>query len=86
MIQTVSMLTRRDGSIAILQPVPKPRETEARAPVKTTVELPGDLWRSAKIRAMDERVDLRTVFIRALEAYLGEAPSAITRRGRKDGR
>ena len=25
--------------------------------VKTTVELPGDLWRAAKIRAMDERSD-----------------------------
>lgn len=86
MIHTVSMLTRRDGSIAILQPVPKPRATEVRAPVKTTVELPGELWRSAKIRAMDERVDLRTVFIRALEAYLGVAPSAITRRGRQGGR
>jgi hypothetical protein len=86
MIAPVSMLTRRDGSIAILQPVPKPRETEARAPVKTTVELPGDLWREAKIRAMDERVDLRTVFIRALEGYLGVAPRPITRRGRGDGR
>jgi hypothetical protein len=86
MIQPVSMLTRRDGSIAILQPVPKPRETEPRAPVKTTVELPGDLWRAAKIRAMDERIDLRTVFIRALEAYLGVAPSAVERRGRKDER
>lgn len=87
MIQTVFMLTRRDGSIAILQPVPpKPRETPARAPVKTTVELPGDLWRAAKIRAMDERVDLRTVFIRALEEYLGVAASPITRRGRRDDR
>jgi hypothetical protein len=38
--------------------------------VKTTVELPGELWRAAKIRAMDERADLRTVLIRALEAYL----------------
>jgi hypothetical protein len=35
--------------------------------VKTTVELPGELWRAAKIRAMDERADLRTVLIRALE-------------------
>jgi hypothetical protein len=86
MIPTVRMLTRRDGSIAILQPVAKPRETEARAPVKTTVELPGDLWREAKIRAMDERVDLRTVFIRALEAYLGIAPRPIARRGRGDTR
>ena len=38
--------------------------------VKTTVELPGELWRAAKIRAMDERTDLRTVLIRALEHYL----------------
>ena len=39
--------------------------------VKTTVELPGELWRAAKIRAMDERADLRSVLIRALEQYLG---------------
>ena len=38
--------------------------------VKTTVELPGELWRAAKIRAMDDRADLRTVLIRALEDYL----------------
>ena len=38
--------------------------------VKTTVELPGELWRAAKIRAMDERADLRSVLIRALEEYL----------------
>jgi hypothetical protein len=50
--------------------------------VKTTVELPADLWREAKIRAMDDRVDLRTVFIRALEGYLGRPPKPITRRGR----
>jgi hypothetical protein len=43
--------------------------------VKTTVELPGELWRAAKIRAMDERADLRTVLIRALEAYLHEPNS-----------
>jgi hypothetical protein len=40
--------------------------------VKTTVELPGDLWRAAKIRAMDDRADLRTVLVRALEQYLGD--------------
>ena len=40
--------------------------------VKTTVELPGELWRAAKIRAMDERADLRTVLIRALESYLAD--------------
>lgn len=42
--------------------------------VKTTVELPGELWRAAKIRAMDERADLRTVLIRALEDYLRDGP------------
>jgi len=46
--------------------------------VKTTVELPGELWRAAKIRAMDERADLRTVLIRALEQYLGQTPAART--------
>ena len=38
--------------------------------VKTTVELPEDLWRAAKVRAMDERADLRSVIIAALEVYL----------------
>ncbi len=38
--------------------------------VKTTVELPEDLWRAAKVRAMDDRADLRSVIIAALEAYL----------------
>ena len=37
--------------------------------VKTTVELPGELWRAAKIRAMDERADLRTLLIRDLDDY-----------------
>ena len=48
--------------------------------MKTTVELPGELWRAAKIRAMDERADLRTVLIRALESYLrGSEPERPTR-------
>jgi len=38
--------------------------------VKTTVDLPQDLWRAAKIRAMDEHSDLRSVIIAALRAYL----------------
>lgn len=78
------MWFRPDGSVAILRAVPKAREASGLGPVKTTVELPGDLWRSAKIRAMDERVDLRTVFIRALEEYLGVVPTIVTRRGRRD--
>jgi len=46
--------------------------------VKTTVELPRDLWRAAKLRAMDEGTDLRTVIIAALQALLkkdGRRPS-----------
>lgn len=54
--------------------------------VKTTVELPGDLWRAAKIRAMDERADLRSVLIRALEQYLGQGQGAppVTKTGSED--
>ena len=53
--------------------------------VKTTVELPGELWRAAKIRAMDERSDLRTVLIRALQEYLGEGSAQpTTRTGSED--
>jgi hypothetical protein len=64
---------------AILHAVPRKRsESEL---VKTTVELPADLWRAAKIRAMDERVDLRTILIRALEALLHH-PSPAKRRDR----
>lgn len=38
--------------------------------VKTTVDLPQELWRAAKIRAMDEHTDLRSVVIAALGAFL----------------
>lgn len=54
-----------------LQPAVAAKRTDGDT-VKTTVELPGELWRAAKIRAMDERADLRTVLIRALEDYLRE--------------
>lgn len=42
--------------------------------VKTTLELPEPLWREAKIRAMDERSDLRSVVIEALESFLKKKP------------
>ena len=38
--------------------------------VKTTVDLPQELWRAAKIKAMDEHSDLRSVIIAALREYL----------------
>jgi hypothetical protein len=40
------------------------------ANIKTTVELPGEIWRAAKIRAVNDQSDLRTVVIAALKAYL----------------
>ena len=42
--------------------------------VKTTVDLPESLWRAARIRAMDERTNLRKVVIAALEGYLKTKP------------
>ena len=38
--------------------------------VKTSLWLPEGLWKRAKMRAVDERVDLRDVIIAALEVYL----------------
>lgn len=51
----------------------KPYRKENRT-AKTTVDLPEALWRAAKIRAMDERTDLRRVVIAALEGYLKTKP------------
>ena len=39
-------------------------------PISTTIELPPELWRAAKIRAVEEHSNLRTIIIRALTAYL----------------
>ena len=76
------MWFRPDGSVAILRAVPKAREASGLGPVKTTVELPRDLWRSAKIRAMDERVDLRSLHARCSIAklYASEAANRIADR------
>ncbi len=48
--------------------------------IRTTLELPEDLWRQAKVRAIDEG-DLRTVMIRALEEYLAKPVKARPRKG-----
>jgi hypothetical protein len=56
-------------NIPAMTPKGRARDKHERV-VKTTVELPEDLWRAAKIKAMDERTDLRSVLIRALQAYL----------------
>jgi hypothetical protein len=55
--------------------MPRPRTSEGPT-VKTTVDLPEEVWRTAKIRAMDERTDLRSVIVAALRAYLNLRPGA----------
>ena len=44
--------------------------------VRTTIEFPPAVWRAAKIRAMDERTDLRTIVVKALRAYLATPKGA----------
>lgn len=41
---------------------------------KLTVEVPVELWRKAKMRAIDDRTDLRRVVVAALEAHLKVRP------------
>jgi hypothetical protein len=63
---------------------PKARKVQGKggeaAMVRTTLLLPVELWRAAKVRAIDEG-DLRTVMIRALEAYLAKPARAKIRKG-----
>jgi len=63
---------------------PKPRKTQAGESrmVRTTLELPEELWRVAKMRAIDEG-DLRTVMLRALEEYLARPAKPKARKGGK---
>jgi hypothetical protein len=41
--------------------------------VKTTLLMPEALWRKAKVRAMEERCDLRDLLLEGLELRLAEA-------------
>ena len=58
---------------------PRPRKVRAKGGesgmVRTTLLLPEELWRAAKMRAIDEG-DLRSVMIHALEEYLTHPPKA----------
>jgi len=38
--------------------------------VKTSIEIPEDVWRAAKIRAMDEKKNFQDVVAEALRDYL----------------
>jgi len=48
---------------------------------KTSIELPLSLWKAAKVCAIEEETDLRTVIIRALIEYLKS--SQEKRKGRR---
>jgi len=47
---------------------------------KTTIRLPQDIWKRARVRALDEGTDFQAVVTRALELYLKSAPK------RREGR
>ena len=52
---------------------PKPRKASKSgepAMVKTTLLMPEDLWRRAKVRAMEERRDLKDLLLEGLELVL----------------
>lgn len=55
--------------------------------VKTSLDIPDELWQRVKHRVIDERRKLRDVLVRALEAYLktpiqGEGEGKTTKKGR----
>lgn len=45
--------------------------TQTHRGVKTTIEIPEEVWIAAKQHALDERSDLRSVIIVALRKHLG---------------
>lgn len=38
--------------------------------MKTSVEIPDDLWKAAKHLAVEEEIDLKDVIVKALEEFL----------------
>lgn len=55
---------------------------QAKGEVKTSLWLPEELWKRAKVRAVEGRVDLRDVIIAALETYLGRTKGERMQRRR----
>ncbi len=50
---------------------PRPAKAEQDQPlVKTSIHLPEDLWRQAKIAALEDRKDLRDLIIEGLQVVL----------------
>lgn len=51
--------------------------------VKTSIEMPRELWRRVGIRAAEEETRRRDVLIRALEAYLATPAKSAAKGGRR---
>ncbi len=49
--------------------------------MKTSVDIPDDLWKAAKILAVEESKDLRDVIIEALQEHLSKKVKAKNKRG-----
>ena len=47
--------------------------------LKTTVVLPRDLWKRARIEAVEEETDLSTLIAKTIEAYLKSKPRKVRR-------
>jgi hypothetical protein len=47
-----------------------PTRRKKTGPVKTSLQLPEELWLRAKVYAAEHRTDLRGVIVAALEAFL----------------
>ena len=48
----------------------KPKKTPVVRKVKTSLSLPEDLWRTTRIRAIEQGVDAQDLVAWALEAYI----------------
>ena len=51
--------------------------------MKTSVDIPDDLWKAAKILAVEESKDLRDVIIEALQEHLGKKAKAKDKGGKE---
>jgi len=54
--------------------------------MKTSVDIPDDLWKAAKILAVEDNKDLRDVIIEALQQYLGKKAKARDKGGKEKWR
>ena len=51
--------------------------------MKTSVDIPDDLWKAAKILAVEETKDLRSVIVEALQEYLSRKTQAKSKGGKE---